>query len=318
MVGGIPTVGVVRTLTSGRINRSRPVGEFPERLAVVEEIDPRLEATPLPMSAARLRGVAWRRPGARGSHAETARPVRSASPMGQGKRLNSAEKVVVKANVWSSSKVNLPSDHQYVQLHRSICPSTGKGAGLLGKVSGMSAVQDCVGFAERLRQANASLVRYDELAAIMRAWLTHRGATPAAPGRRAARLKVGQSVCARASGNPRKEAAANVVRWMLLAAALLCGLPQLSAEAAILIEAQKYGEPFRMVIDDQQQRALISTARGESLVDLQQGQIYVRGPGGVARRAVDRTAALAGKPPSIGSSPGGRARWSPASRPSTR
>ena len=74
------------------------------------------------------------------------------------------------------------------------------------------------------------------------------------------------------------------VRWMLLAAALLCGLPQLSAEAAILIEAQKYGEPFRMVIDDQQQRALISTARGESLVDLQQGQIYVRGPGSVARR----------------------------------
>ncbi len=74
------------------------------------------------------------------------------------------------------------------------------------------------------------------------------------------------------------------VRRMLFAAALLSILPRLSAEAAILIEAHKYGEPFRMVIDSERQRALISTARGDSLVDLQQGQIYVRGPGGVARR----------------------------------
>ena len=74
------------------------------------------------------------------------------------------------------------------------------------------------------------------------------------------------------------------VRRMLLAAALLSLLPRLSAEAAILIEARKHGEPFRMVIDNEQQRALISTARGESLVDLQAGQIYIQGPGGVARR----------------------------------
>jgi hypothetical protein len=74
------------------------------------------------------------------------------------------------------------------------------------------------------------------------------------------------------------------VRRMLLAAALLSLLPQLSAKAAILIEARKQGEPFRMVIDDGQQRALISTPRGDSLIDLAAGEIYVRGPGGVASR----------------------------------
>ncbi len=74
------------------------------------------------------------------------------------------------------------------------------------------------------------------------------------------------------------------VRRMLLAAAVLCILPQFSAEAAILIEARKHGEPFRMVIDNERQRALISTARGDSLIDLAAGQIYVQGPGGVASR----------------------------------
>jgi hypothetical protein len=74
------------------------------------------------------------------------------------------------------------------------------------------------------------------------------------------------------------------VRRMLLAAALLSLLPRFSAEAAILIEARKHGEPFRMVIDNERQRALISTARSESLIDLQQGQIYIQGPGGVASR----------------------------------
>jgi hypothetical protein len=72
------------------------------------------------------------------------------------------------------------------------------------------------------------------------------------------------------------------VRRMLLAAAVLTVLPQLSAKAAILIEARKHGEPFRMVVDNQRQRALVSTARGDSLIDLAAGQIYVRGPGGVA------------------------------------
>ena len=74
------------------------------------------------------------------------------------------------------------------------------------------------------------------------------------------------------------------IRRMLFAAALLSMLPQATAEAAILIEARKHGEAFRMVVDNAQQRALITTARGESLVDLRQGEIYVRGPSGVARK----------------------------------
>ena len=39
-----------------------------------------------------------------------------------------------------------------------------------------------------------------------------------------------------------------------------------------------------MVVDNERQRALVSTARGESLIDLAAGEIYVRGPGGVASR----------------------------------
>ena len=50
------------------------------------------------------------------------------------------------------------------------------------------------------------------------------------------------------------------------------------AGAAILIEARKHGEAFRMVIDNDQQRALIATARGESLIDL--------GNGGLQRRVI--------------------------------
>jgi len=85
------------------------------------------------------------------------------------------------------------------------------------------------------------------------------------------------------------------IRRMLLAAALLSILPQASAGAAILIEARKHGEAFRMVVDNGQQRALITTARGESLVDLRRGEIYLRGPNGVARKMrVERPARLAG------------------------
>jgi hypothetical protein len=74
------------------------------------------------------------------------------------------------------------------------------------------------------------------------------------------------------------------VRRMLLAAAVLSALPQLSVSAAILIEARKHGEPLRMVVDNERQRALVSTARGDSLIDLAAGEIYVRGLGGVASR----------------------------------
>ena len=54
------------------------------------------------------------------------------------------------------------------------------------------------------------------------------------------------------------------VHRMLLAAAVLSLLPQLSPAAAILIEARKDGERFRMVVDNEQQRALISTARARA------------------------------------------------------
>lgn len=85
------------------------------------------------------------------------------------------------------------------------------------------------------------------------------------------------------------------VRRILFAAALLSLLPQASAGAAILIEARKHGEAFRMVIDNDQQRALIATARGESLVDLRRGELYLRGPRGVARKMrMAPSAALAG------------------------
>jgi hypothetical protein len=40
-----------------------------------------------------------------------------------------------------------------------------------------------------------------------------------------------------------------LVRRMLVAAAVLIVLPQLSATAAILIEARKQGQPFRIVLD---------------------------------------------------------------------
>jgi hypothetical protein len=85
------------------------------------------------------------------------------------------------------------------------------------------------------------------------------------------------------------------VRRILFAAAVLILLPQASAGAAVLIEARKHGEPFRMVIDNDRQRALITTARGESLVDLRQGELYLRGPSGVARKMrIAAPAALAG------------------------
>lgn len=74
------------------------------------------------------------------------------------------------------------------------------------------------------------------------------------------------------------------LRRMLLAAALLSLLPQAPAGAAVLIEATKHGEPFRMVVDNRQQRALITTTRGEGLVDLARGELYVRGPGAIARK----------------------------------
>jgi hypothetical protein len=55
-----------------------------------------------------------------------------------------------------------------------------------------------------------------------------------------------------------------LVRRMLVAAAVLSVLPQLSATAAILIEARKQDRPFRIVLDNGQQRALVSMAQGRA------------------------------------------------------
>jgi hypothetical protein len=52
------------------------------------------------------------------------------------------------------------------------------------------------------------------------------------------------------------------------------------ADAAILIEARKQHDSLRMVIDAEQQRAMIATPRGQSVVDLARHRIYVRGAAG--------------------------------------
>jgi hypothetical protein len=71
---------------------------------------------------------------------------------------------------------------------------------------------------------------------------------------------------------------------LLLFAALLLFVPSTLAEAAILIEARKAREPLRMVIDAGTQRALIVTARGRSVIDLESGQIYAQSAGGATRQ----------------------------------
>jgi hypothetical protein len=71
----------------------------------------------------------------------------------------------------------------------------------------------------------------------------------------------------------------------LLFAALCCwlALPQ-AAGAAVLIEAQKAGQPVRLVVDRGQQRVLLRSGQTETLVDLAAGLIYLRaGPGAPAR-----------------------------------
>jgi hypothetical protein len=82
---------------------------------------------------------------------------------------------------------------------------------------------------------------------------------------------------------------------MLLAAILVSLLPQAAAHAAVLIEATKHGEPFRMVVDHERQRALITTGRGESLIDLARGELYLRGPGAIAHKMRIETPAALGR-----------------------
>ena len=51
-------------------------------------------------------------------------------------------------------------------------------------------------------------------------------------------------------------------------------------DAAVLIEARKQRDALRMVIDVEQQRALIATPRGQSVIDLAHNRIYVGGAAG--------------------------------------
>jgi hypothetical protein len=71
---------------------------------------------------------------------------------------------------------------------------------------------------------------------------------------------------------------------LLSLAVLLALAPSSLAEAAILIEARRQHEALRMVIDAEQQRALIVTPRGRSLIDVESGRIYVQGAAGGTRQ----------------------------------
>jgi hypothetical protein len=71
---------------------------------------------------------------------------------------------------------------------------------------------------------------------------------------------------------------------LLSLAVLLALAPSSLAEGAILIEARKQQEPLRMVIDAEQQRELIVTPRGRSLIDVESARIHVQGAVGGPRQ----------------------------------
>ena len=76
------------------------------------------------------------------------------------------------------------------------------------------------------------------------------------------------------------------LRAALPIAALCCwlALPQ-AAPAAVLIEAQKAGQPVRLVVDRGRQRVLLRSGQTETLVDLAAGLIYLRAGQGAPARA---------------------------------
>ena len=81
---------------------------------------------------------------------------------------------------------------------------------------------------------------------------------------------------------------AHASRWLLSFAALLILAPSV-ADAAILIDARRQGNALRVVIDAERQRALIVTPRGQSVVDLERGRIYLRqGAGGGRQIPIER------------------------------
>jgi hypothetical protein len=69
-------------------------------------------------------------------------------------------------------------------------------------------------------------------------------------------------------------------RWLPALAVLLTLAPSTMANAAVLIEARKQRDALRLVIDVEQQRALIATPRGQSVIDLARNRIYVGGAAG--------------------------------------
>ena len=82
-------------------------------------------------------------------------------------------------------------------------------------------------------------------------------------------------------------------RWLLSLAALLILAPSSMADAAILIEARKQHESLRLVIDAEQQRALVATPRGQSVIDLARDRIYVRGAAGARQMPIQSGGATA-------------------------
>ena len=75
-------------------------------------------------------------------------------------------------------------------------------------------------------------------------------------------------------------------RWLPTLAVLLTLAPSTIADAAVLIEARKQRDALRMVIDVEQQRALIATPRGQSVIDLARNRIYVGGAGGARQMPI--------------------------------
>ena len=76
-------------------------------------------------------------------------------------------------------------------------------------------------------------------------------------------------------------------RWLLSFAALLILAPSV-ADAPILIDARRQGNALRVVIDAERQRALIVTPRGQSMVDMERGRIYLRQGAGGGRQIPPR------------------------------
>ena len=64
--------------------------------------------------------------------------------------------------------------------------------------------------------------------------------------------------------------------------------PPAPAKSAVLIEAEKAGQPLRLVVDRAQQRVLLTTGASRALVDLAGGAIYLQQADGPARRVPAR------------------------------